>query len=951
MIDTLKLQGKELSVLYVEDDPTLLDMVGSLLEKFFGQVSRAKDGIEALEIFNRYHEIHQHTYDIVITDITMPRMDGVRLARTLLETFPKQHIIILSAQQEVHSLFELINIGVDSFISKPVTADALIKTLSKTVSHIHDVKALAQSMATIQEINDELAQKNKTLSDLNAKLDTQVAQEQAYSSSMIMLLEQYKKAIDQVLIVSKTDLKGRITYTNANFINLTGYSHQELRGKTHKIIRHPDMPNSLFQNLWDTLKLKRIWHGQMKNRSKDGRAHYVQTTIFPIMDESGDVYEYMALREDVTKLVEHQETLHKERNRINMIMDNQNSIVILVNVQEGESVITHMNKPFFDTFAYDNIFDFRSRHQCICELFVVQEGYLKPSTKTMHWTQALIQAPNHMHQAIMVNKEGHERIYTVALKGFMQNEGQHYIVTFTDITEIEALRQKAEEAQRIKSLFLANMSHEIRTPINGIQGFTYLLKQTPLDGEQSRYLSLIDTSLETLVSTVNEVLDFSKIENNKMQISLEEIDFITQLRTFLAVFEAKAHTLGVRFEIDIHSGIAPYMAVDWLHLKQIVSNLLSNALKFTPSGGTVSFVMALERSLSNRQVIYFAVEDTGVGIDPSRQDEIFNPFAQGDSSTTRKFGGTGLGLSICKSLVEMLGGTLSLQSTLGVGSIFSFTLELTPVAPLERAPSATPKTIVEKQLKHAHTLKVLIVEDYDVNQVLLQVLLQKWGVKSVLANDGQEAVEFAQKTAFDIILMDINMPRLNGIDATQEILRTVAVKPTIIGLSANTNHEDINKALESGMKAYLPKPIIPAELFSILASFTGVEEALVPSSVKPKVFPFQKALMQLGLDEGIVASLVEKYIKSTKTLIEALTTAHAAQDYPAIRELAHKLKGSSSTLGFDTMTEHAKMLSTLSQACDREGLSQLLATQLETLSQIEAMSTAWHNDTGLFYAI
>lgn len=371
-------------------------------------------------------------------------------------------------------------------------------------------------------------------------------------------------------------------------------------------------------------------------------------------------------------------------------------------------------------------------------------------------------------------------------------------------------KQKADEASQIKSQFLANMSHEVRTPINGIKGLHYLALQQD-NWEQARhYIEQADGALNVLLRVLNDVLDFSKMEAGKLDLMQEPIS-INQLidEIFnLVQFDAGVKSLAVNLQLDKDAELT--LNTDPIRLKQVLLNLLNNAIKFTASG-TITI-----KVWQQAQNTFFSVKDTGIGISPSAQQQLFQPFAQADSSTSRKFGGTGLGLSICKKLVEMMGGEISLHSEEGRGAKFTFSLPNN--SPLPKAENFQPiyNNLDVGSLSFADT-RVLLVEDNPLNQHVASAILKTKGCEIDIANDGYEAIEKVTLSKYDLVLMDIQMPNMDGLEATQVIRNELGMTELpIIGLSANAHDEDINKALNMGMDGYLTKPIEADKLFKTI---------------------------------------------------------------------------------------------------------------------------------------
>lgn len=372
---------------------------------------------------------------------------------------------------------------------------------------------------------------------------------------------------------------------------------------------------------------------------------------------------------------------------------------------------------------------------------------------------------------------------------------------------------QAEETTRMKSEFLANMSHEIRTPLNAIIGFIDVLKEEETNSVKLEYLDIVSSSSKSLVYIINDILDFSKIESGNLGI--EDINFASHKEFDMAkkLFMAKANEKSINLHIH-YKDVPQYLKGDILRIKQIINNLLSNAIKFTSQGKNIT----LSIEYKNKDLLV-EVQDEGVGIASSKLDGIFEAFSQEDVSTSRKYGGTGLGLSISSRLVQLLGGQLKVKSTLGTGSTFYFTI------PIERGEPVEQEVLNVIKFDSLIDKKILLVEDNLINQKIMQVILNKKGMHMDRANDGLEAIAMFKTHTYDCILMDENMPNMDGLEATREIhkyQREKQLKSTpIIALTGNAVEGDKERLLSAGMDEYLNKPIDRNTLYAMIASLTN----------------------------------------------------------------------------------------------------------------------------------
>jgi len=392
--------------------------------------------------------------------------------------------------------------------------------------------------------------------------------------------------------------------------------------------------------------------------------------------------------------------------------------------------------------------------------------------------------------------------------------------------ELEIATEQAQSANKAKSAFLANISHEIRTPMNGIIGMTDILSHTSLSKRQNEHLNTIQNSAEGLLDLINDVLDLSKIEAGKTELDLDVFSIAHTVENAVSLLSEQADKKGLEIRSSIDARVPEFCIGDAGRLRQVLINLIGNAIKFTERGHVSVKVGPGSQESGERTYIWFEISDTGIGIAPSIGKNIFDPFRQMDQSITRKFGGTGLGLTICKSLIDMMGGTLDYESVVGKGTSFFFRIDVLPIEHSKRnAPSGNEKDSHGSRGEPANfdNLDVLLVEDNPVNQEVATAYLEKMGCNIYAARNGKEAVEFHEKHRFNIIFMDCQMPEMDGFEATRLIRKREEmngdVHIPIIALTANAFSEDRDKCLDAGMNDYVSKPFRAKELSDLIEKY------------------------------------------------------------------------------------------------------------------------------------
>lgn len=486
----------------------------------------------------------------------------------------------------------------------------------------------------------------------------------------------------------------------------------------------------------------------------------------------------------------------------------------------------------------------------------------------------------------------------------------------TDITDLKnseiELKNNlsiAQETQKVKEQFLANMSHEIRTPIHGIMSLTNLLIKTNIDNDQMTYLNAIKKSADNLLVIINDILDLSKIEAQKMTFESTIFSASELVSTTFELFRAKANEKGIEITKNIDDCIPEYVKGDPTRLSQIINNLVNNAIKFTHKGG-VEIGVKLVDTNENCSMIAFSIKDSGIGISQNKLSTIFDMFTQAGDDITRKYGGTGLGLSIAKKLVDLQGGIIKVDSVIDEGTTFTFSMPFDHPDPIEleahHSQSEEPESRIDSELR------ILIVEDNDINRLVINKIMKDWGVKLDNAVNGVDAIDKMKAKDYDIILLDIEMPEMNGYQCIREI-RTALPEPkchvSVMAMTAHANKKERDKCIGLGMDDYISKPFDPLDLKQKIVALSKkslggtCEVEPVVEEKAPAAAPTQKLtnldyLRELSdNNESFFKDFISLFLNNTPETMAELEKQLSGKNWEGVRQAAHKMKPSLNYLG------------------------------------------------------
>ena len=758
----------------------------------------------------------------------------------------------------------------------------------------------------------------------------------------------YRDLIDSLdHLIFTTSLEGEIRTVNQRITQVFGLPYSELVG--HRMEEFFDEPRmEHMKKSIDWFAEKRHWTGTVRARmKKTGAVLYFDCVLQAVVKDgkvvgaSGLARDITAQRESETRFTELFETLQEGVYFCDpggSLLDVNPAMVRMLGYSHRDELVgSNIGKLYFE--RPENPFPERLRTHNSAPL--MREITLKRKDGT---------------PVICIDNSN---AICDEFGRMMRHQGTRVDITVRKHSEDELQKAKeaAEAANMAKSAFLAHMSHEIRTPMNAVIGMTELTLDTELTLEQREYLNMVRDSGKSLLTLINDILDFSKIEAGKLD--LDSIDFSLRrgINEMVKILDVRAKQKGLELSVSIPPEVPDLLLGDPSRLRQIVSNLIDNAIKFTQQG-RVTLKIEKESQTEQDVCLHFSVSDSGIGIPAEKQQLIFEAFAQADTSTTRKYGGTGLGLSISARLVQMMSGKIWVESGADKGSVFHFTARfgLQRTQPkrehwMSPESGSALRASQRPRREGLQELRILLVEDNTINQILAQRLIHKRGHQIVVANNGREALAALESQSFDLIMMDVQMPEMSGLEVTAEIRRRemeTGEHIPIIATTASAMKEDKERCLEAGMDAYIPKPIEREILFETIDMLTGYSKGTRPGvaaapSYDP-VFDLGAVLDSLDGDADLLREIGGIFLTQYPKHLEKIREAITNRDPKLLERSAHALKGSAANLLAQGVVEAASKLEGIGKAGYVAGSKQALALLEEELGKLQLALGAFEKE-------
>jgi len=728
----------------------------------------------------------------------------------------------------------------------------------------------------------------------------------------------------------------RYSYANAAFATPFGKTPQQVIGCSPHDIMVADEADKRVAGVRSIFEQGQERAFEVRVPTAQGDRFYL-TTVKPIFNQQQEVTLVLGISKDITQRRQAEQKLGKTLALLNATLEGTDQGIIVL---DEHKAIQRWNQRFIELWRIPPELvaqpDLERGRQHMA-------AQMANPADLMDSMARYFQDPHNMRKEILRLADG-RMLQRVVQPQLVDNQVVGSVWSYTDITELKHAEESARAADQAKSEFLANMSHEIRTPMNGVVGMLDVLQQTSLDDDQRRMLGVVQRSAQELLTILNDILDFAKIEAGKLVLELQPTQLQTLLDSLLQLLQPTASAKGVTLGINIAPELPEWIRTDPTRLRQVLLNLLGNGIKFSAglSGrvGQVGLAVLPARLANGAAALQFCISDNGIGMEAEVLPRLFAPFTQADTSTARRFGGTGLGLSISARLVELLGGSLAVQSSFGHGTVFTVTLPLHEVVAPSLVAAALPAwSGVQVRQQGGPAPQILLAEDNPLNVDVLRQQLALLGCVCTAAVDGAQALALWQSTPFDLLLTDCHMPVLDGFALTRAIRQQEPPdkRLPIIAVTASAMSGQADLCFASGMDAYLTKPIRLQELaLQLQKHLPALRDTPAPGlPVLPTTWAAPGYLLWraetlgelVSSDVAVQKRLLQKFLPSASTHIDNMLAAAQAGQWKRVGDVAHTLKSSARTVGAEQLGELCLALETAGRsgqadAC-RQGVSQL----------------------------
>jgi len=772
-------------------------------------------------------------------------MQGGRCGVDLLDW----HIQALSADEVRVTL--LFGVGVLFFL------------MQMSSSYSHQLQGVqAERFKELRRLNQTLTEKTQLAMDYEARYVHELAKNAKLFG-----------ALNVHALVSVTDAKGTILDVSGPFCQISGYSREELVGSPHRIVNSGKDSITDWGQVWGTIQSGQSWAGLVCNRNKQGQLYWVQTVITPFQNSLGQIENYISIRFDMTQ--QHQMALELERAQ-QVLQGAIEAVGAAFCVFDAEDKLVFFNQ------EYRNIYQYTAEKIVLGATF---ESLIRFGAERGQYPEAQGRVEQWVQERLAQHRLGRSQMLQAQFDGRMLSiREEKTLLGYTvgicmDVTELFQAKQAAQQASKSKSEFLANMSHEIRTPLHAVLGMLTLLQRSDLAAQQSDYADKAVLAARSLLALLNDILDISKINSRRLILEVAPFELLELLRELGVVLSSSNNSIELEVFMEIDPRARQVLQGDRLRLYQVLLNLSSNACKFTDKGCVTVRVQTVSEDTQQLR-LHFEVQDTGIGIAPEVQGEIFKAFTQADASVSRQYGGSGLGLKISHDLIQLMGGDLQLESALGLGSRFYFDLDFPKVPSLPGTRTRAPQSAVP--------LRVLVVDDVPQVRQWIKDTTEDMGW-AVQACDSAESALMHLRQAqqgvvpqFDVVLMDMYMPGMDGLQACEQLRQWDPSTPVVLLLSAPLQHASAahQQRVDQLVNAQLRKPLTASILLDAVANLKGADVLKAPAATSPQARP------EVGPLAGLQLLLAEDNPVNQQVALKLLTAEGAQVDLAANGQLA-----------------------------------------------------------------